>query len=71
MKIKDLQKREPKELQEQLEKLNQEILTINAQIATKTTLQNPGRKKSIRKTVSRINTILSQRRNKDESRTST
>jgi|TARA_Y100000310_G_C20407699_1_gene680436 ribosomal protein L29 len=61
MKIKELQKKESKELQDQLETLRQELVTINAQIATKTTLQNPGRKKSIRKTISRINTLLAQK----------
>ena len=71
MKIKELQKKEMKELEEQLTKLDQELLTINAQIATKTTLQSPGRKKSIRKTISRINTILSQRRDKNEPKTPT
>ena len=61
MKIKELQKKETKELEDQLQMLRQELVTINAQIATKTTLQNPGRKKSIRKTVSRIHTLLAQR----------
>ena len=76
MKIKDLQKLDNKGLEDHKEELMQELLTIRAQIATKTTLENPGRKRSIKKTISRINTLLSQERptkqgEKNETKTST
>lgn len=61
MKIKELQKMDNKDLLSHKEELMQELLTIRAQIATKTTLENPGRKRSIRKTISRINTLTSQK----------
>jgi ribosomal protein L29 len=61
MKYQDLFKKDVKGLQSQKTELQQELMTINAQIATKTTLQSPGRKKSIKKTIARINTLLHQR----------
>jgi ribosomal protein L29 len=61
MKIKEMQKLDNKDLLSHKEELEQELLTIRAQIATKTTLENPGRKRSIKKTISRINTLTSQK----------
>ena len=65
MKLKDLQKKTLASLEQEKDSLYKELMSINAQVATKTTMQNPGRRRSIKKTIARINTLLSQQ--KDQS----
>jgi len=47
-------------LKERLNQLKKELLKLNAQRAIKTTLESPGKIKSIKKTIAKINTILKQ-----------
>lgn len=61
MKLKELKKQQKSELEKTLLDLQKELVKINSQISTKTTLQNPGQKKSIKKTIARIKTLLSQK----------
>ncbi|MAF35570.1 50S ribosomal protein L29 [archaeon] len=61
MKHKELFKQSSPALEQTLQDIKQELIKVNAQIATKTTLENPGQKKSMRQTIARIKTILNQR----------
>ncbi len=48
------------QLKEKLGELRKEMLKINAQRSTKTTPENPGRIKAVRKTIARILTVQHQ-----------
>lgn len=58
MKKKDLKKTNPAELKKKLEELRKDIMKYNSQISTGTPSENPGRIKSVKKTIARIKTIL-------------
>ncbi len=49
------------QFQEKLLDLRKELLKINGQIATKTTPENPGRVREVKKTIARIYTHMHQR----------
>ena len=49
------------QLKEKLNQLKKELLRLNAQRAIGTTLESPGKIKLIRRTISKINTILRQK----------
>jgi large subunit ribosomal protein L29 len=48
-------------LKERLNELNKDLIKFNAQRATHTTPENPGRIKAIKKTIAKINTLLNQK----------
>ncbi|MDD5332047.1 MAG: 50S ribosomal protein L29 [Candidatus Nanoarchaeia archaeon] len=49
------------QMEKKIEDLQKDLLKINSQRATKTTLENPGRVKQIRKTIARLFTISNQK----------
>ena len=53
------------QLTEKLSELQKELMKLRAQIATHTTLENPGRVKSVRKMIARIYTKLNQKKSTD------
>lgn len=53
------------QLTEKVGELQKELMKLRAQIATHTTLENPGRVKSVRKMIARIYTKLNQKKSAD------
>ncbi|MBN1502022.1 50S ribosomal protein L29 [Candidatus Woesearchaeota archaeon] len=60
MKIKEIRAKKPEELKERLGELRRELIKLNTQIATGTTLKSPGQVKKIKKTIARILTVLNK-----------
>lgn len=56
----ELKKMNQQQLQAKKTELQKEMVKINAQLSTKTTPENPGRIKAVKKTIARINTYLMQ-----------
>ncbi len=50
------------QLKEKLNDLKKELMKINAKLSTKTTPENPGRIKAIKKTIARIYTIMHKKK---------
>ncbi len=61
LKKSDLKNMNESTLKERLNELNKDLIKFNAQIATHTTPENPGKIKAIKKTIAQINTILNQK----------
>lgn len=64
IKIQDLRKMGSKELENKLKELKMDLIKMNAQRSTGTALENPGKIKQVKKTISRILTILHSKANK-------
>jgi len=62
MKIKELRKMERNSLGDKITGLKKDLMKLNAQIATGITPENPGRIRSIKKTLAKINTILNEKK---------
>lgn len=60
MKIKEIREKKPEELKEKLNELKKELIKLNTQIATGTTLKNPGGVRKIKKTIAKILTVLNE-----------
>ena len=58
MKNKDLDSKSKEELEAQLVELNKELIKLNTQVATGTTLKSPGQVKKIKKNIARLLTEL-------------
>jgi large subunit ribosomal protein L29 len=58
MKKQELKKINPSELEGKLEELRKELMKYRAQISTGTPPENPGRVKSVKKTIARMNLML-------------
>ncbi len=58
MKKKALKSKSKEELESQLEEMKKELIKLNTQVATGTTLKNPGQIRKIKKNIARILTIL-------------
>jgi large subunit ribosomal protein L29 len=56
----ELKKMSIEQLQEKKVELQKEMVKINAQLSTKTTPENPGRIKAIKKTIARIYTQVGE-----------
>lgn len=54
----EFKKMEKKQLLDKKVELQKEMIKVNAQLSTKTTPENPGRIREIKKTIARINTML-------------
>ncbi|MEK6916614.1 MAG: 50S ribosomal protein L29 [Nanoarchaeota archaeon] len=54
MKSKELKLKSNEELEKQLLELRKELIKINTQVATGTTLKSPGQAKQVKKTIARI-----------------
>ncbi|MBS3163438.1 50S ribosomal protein L29 [Candidatus Woesearchaeota archaeon] len=62
MKIKELRKMDKTTMNSKVEELKKELMKLNAQVATGTVPENPGKIRSIKKTFARINTILNEKK---------
>lgn len=58
MKKKELKSKGREELEKQLEEMRKELIKLNTQVATGTTLKNPGQVRKVKKTIARILTEL-------------
>jgi large subunit ribosomal protein L29 len=58
MKNKEIKSKSKEELEGQLLELNKELVKLNTQVATGTTLKSPGQVRNIKKTIARILTQL-------------
>ncbi len=56
----EFKKMEKKQLLEKKVEIQKEMIKVNAQLSTKTTPENPGRIREMKKTIARINTMLTQ-----------
>jgi len=54
----ELKRMAPPQLLEKKRELQKEMMKIGAQLSTKTTPENPGRIRAVKKTIARINTFL-------------
>jgi ribosomal protein L29 len=61
MKIKELKSKSKEELESQLVESRKELIKLNTQVATGTTLKSPGLVKKTKKTIARILTELKQK----------
>lgn len=60
MKLRDLKQTNPVELENKLKELKRELMRYNSQISTGTPPENPGKVRSIKKTIAKINFLLSK-----------
>ena len=58
MKSKDLKSKSKQDLETKLDELTKELIKLNSQVATGTTLKSPGQIKTIKKTIARLKTEL-------------
>jgi len=58
MKSEELKSKTKEELEEQLIEMRKELIKLNTQVATGTTLESPGRPKQIKKNIARLLTEL-------------
>ena len=58
MKNKDIKSKTKEELESQLAELRKELIKLNTQVATGTTLKSPGQVKKIKKNIARLLTEL-------------
>ena len=61
-KMKEIREQSDADLLNQIETLKEELFTLRFQQATGV-LENPARMKEIKKTIARINTVLTERKN--------
>jgi len=52
-----------KRLKDKIVELRKEMMKVNAQIKMGTTLENPGRPKIIKKTIAKVYTLLTEKKN--------
>lgn len=62
MKIKELRKMDKAAMGSKIEELKKELMKLNAQVATGTVPENPGKIRLIKKTFARINTIMNEKK---------
>ncbi|MFA5176444.1 MAG: 50S ribosomal protein L29 [Candidatus Nanoarchaeia archaeon] len=65
MKTKELRKLDEKTMKVRLEEIEKELMKLNAQVATGTSPENPGKIKSLRKTIAKILTLLKEKKLKE------
>ncbi len=56
----ELKRMDLQQLMEKRIELRKEMMKIGAQLSTKTTPENPGRIRAVKKTIARMNTLLAQ-----------
>jgi len=64
MKSKELRKMSANELNKKVSELKQELIKLNAQVATGTQLKNPGQIRQIKRTIAKIYTIKQEEKSK-------
>lgn len=60
MKIKELQNLSKEELEKRYKEVKIELIKLNSQISTGTTIKSPGQAKQLKKTIAKIKTIQKQ-----------
>ena len=60
MKVKEIKSKSKEEQDKALLEIEKELIKLNTQVATGTTLQNPGQVKKLKKNIARIKTIQKQ-----------
>ncbi len=60
MKNKEINSKSPEELQTAMSEMKKELIKLNAQVATGTTLKSPGQIKKVRKNIAKILTKLNK-----------
>lgn len=60
MKIKELQGLSNEELEKRYNEIKTELIKLNSQISTGTTIKSPGQVKQLKKTIAKIKTIQKQ-----------
>lgn len=65
MKTKELRKLDEKTMKVRLEEIEKELMKLNAQVATGTSPENPGKIRSLRKTIAKILTLLNEKKLKE------
>jgi len=61
MKIKELRKMDEKVLESKITEIKKDLMKLNAQVATGTTPENPGRIRSLKKTIAKIYTLQNEK----------
>ncbi|MBU0962707.1 MAG: 50S ribosomal protein L29 [Nanoarchaeota archaeon] len=61
MKIKELRKMDEKILESKITEIKKDLMKLNAQVATGTTPENPGRIRSLKKTIAKIYTLQNEK----------
>ena len=61
MKTKELKSKSKEELESQLSELQKELIKLNTQVATGTTLKSPGQVKKVKKNIARLMTELKEK----------
>lgn len=61
MKTKELKSKSREELNSQLNELRKELIKLNTQVATGTTLKSPGQVKKVKKNIARVLTQLNEK----------
>lgn len=63
----DIRQMKESEFEAKLKELSKELLKMNSQIATHTPPENPGKVKQVKKTISRMLTILHEKKKESKS----
>ncbi len=58
----ELKQMTPEQMTVKLHDLKSELMKIRAQISTKTTLENPGRVRVVKKTIAKLHTFIRQKK---------
>ncbi len=58
----ELKQMTPEQMTIKLRDLKSELMKIRAQISTKTTLENPGRVRAVKKTIAKLHTFIHQKK---------
>ena len=58
----ELKQMTPEQMTVKLRDLKSELMKIRAQISTKTTLENPGRVRVVKKTIAKLHTFIHQKK---------
>jgi ribosomal protein L29 len=61
MKYKELKSKSKQELETQLSEMRKELIKLNTQVATGTTLKSPGQVSKVKKNIARLLTQLKQK----------
>lgn len=61
MKIKELRKMDAKVMESKIGEIKKDLMKLNAQVATGTTPENPGRIRSLKKTLAKIYTLQNEK----------
>ncbi len=65
MKIKDIRAKPTEELKKQMSDAEMELVKLNAQVASGTTIKSPGKIRQLKRTRAKILTILKERESKN------